>query len=185
METVLNRNIVENRMAGKAIWISFFLSATVLGAFVRIPLPFTPVPVTFQTFFVLLAGACLPPGAAGLSQLLYVALAAAGAPVLAGAAGGLAAVSGPTGGYLFGFAAAAFLVGSLKRFFDGSFAATLALFLLASALILAAGSLWLMVVLNVPPGTAFGLGFAPFIAGDALKSCAASLVYRRLRSRAL
>lgn len=184
METVLNRNIIESRLAGKAVWISFFLSATVLGAFVRIPLPFTPVPLTLQTFFVLLAGACLPPGAAGLSQLLYVALAAAGAPVLAGAIGGLAAVSGPTGGYLFGFAAAAFLVGSLKRF-AVSFTATLVLFLSASALILAAGSLWLMVVLNVPPGTAFALGFAPFIAGDALKSCAACLVYRRLRGRAL
>lgn len=184
MEMVLNRNIVENRTIGKAIWISFFLSATVMGAFVRLPLPFTPVPVTLQTFFVLLAGACLPPGAAGFSQLLYIALGAAGAPILAGAACGLPAVFGPTGGYLFGFAAAAFMVGSLKKF-AGSFAATLALFLFASALILAAGSLWLKIVLNIPLGTAFALGFAPFIAGDALKSCAACLIYRRFKDRTL
>lgn len=181
METVLNREVVENAAARKAIGIAFFLSATVMGAFVRVPLPFTPVPVTLQTFFVLLAGAYLGAGAGASSQILYIALGAAGAPIFAGAACGLSALSGPTGGYLFGFAAAAFMIGTLKRFFDGSFARMFVLFSLASLLILLCGSLWLKIALNLPLEAAFRLGMVPFIAGDLFKACAACLVYWRFK----
>ena len=181
MENILSGNVVESDAARKTIAIVFFLSATVMGAFVRVPLPFTPVPVTLQTFFVLLAGAYLGAGAGAFSQLLYLVLGAAGAPVFAGAACGLSALLGPTGGYLAGFAAAAFLIGTLKRFCGGSFARLLALFVLAAFVILLCGSLWLKVSLSLPLGTAFRLGMAPFIAGDLFKACAACLVYWRFK----
>jgi len=181
MDIVLNKDIVESAGARKAIGIAFFLSATVMGAFIRAPLPFTPVPVTLQTFFVLLAGAYLGARAGASSQVLYLVLGAAGAPIFAGAACGLSALFGPTGGYLFGFAAAAFMIGTLKRFFDGSFARMLVLFSLASLVILLCGSLWLKAALNLPLGVSFRLGMVPFIAGDLLKACAACLVYWRFK----
>ncbi|MDD5210432.1 MAG: biotin transporter BioY [Elusimicrobiales bacterium] len=182
MEIALNRDVVESAAARRTIAVVFFLSATVMGAFVRIPLPFTPVPVTLQTFFVLLAGAYLGAGAGVSSQLLYVALGAAGAPIFAGAACGLSPLFGPTGGYLLGFAAAAFAIGALKRFCEDSFPRLLALFLLASFIILLCGTLWLKAALNLPAGTAFRLGMAPFIAGDLFKAIAACLVYWRFKA---
>lgn len=181
MEIALNREVVESAAARKALAVVFFLSATVLGAYVRVPLPFTPVPVTLQTFFVLLAGAYLGAGAGASSQLIYVVLGAAGAPVFAGAACGLSSIFGPTGGYLLGFAAAAFLIGALKPYCAASYPRLLALFVLAAFVILLLGTLWLKAVLGVTAGKAFTLGMAPFIAGDLFKACAASLVYWRFR----
>ena len=180
METILNRDIAVGAPARKVLGIAFFLSATVLGAFVRIPLPFTPVPATLQTFFVLLAGAYLGAGAGASSQVFYIALGAAGAPIFAGAACGLAALSGPTGGYLLGFAAAAFMIGALKKF-CGSFTLTLALFCLAALVILLSGSLWLKACLGLAWPAAFKLGAAPFLAGDLFKACAATSVYWRIK----
>jgi biotin transport system substrate-specific component len=182
METILNRDVVESAGTRKAIGIAFFLSATVMGSFVRVPLPFTPVPITLQTFFVLLAGAYLGAGAGASSQVLYIVLGAAGAPIFAGAACGLSALSGPTGGYLAGFAVAAFMIGTLKRFFNGSFAPMLVLFSLASLVILLCGSLWLKAALNLPLGVAFHMGMLPFIAGDLVKAGAACLVYWRFKN---
>ncbi len=181
MEIALNREVVESAAARRTLAIVFFLSATVMGAFVRIPLPFTPVPATLQTFFVLLAGAYLGAGAGASSQALYVALGAAGAPIFAGAAGGLSALLGPTGGYLAGFAAAAFIIGALKRHCEDSFPRLLALFSLASLVILLCGSLWLKAALDLPAAAAFRLGMAPFLAGDLFKACAACLVYWRFK----
>lgn len=181
MEIALNRDVVESAAARRTIAIVFFLSATVMGAFVRIPLPFTPVPVTLQTFFVLLAGAYLGAGAGASSQLLYVVLGAAGAPIFAGAACWLPALFGPTGGYLLGFAAAAFAIGTLKRFCEGSIPRLLALFSLASLVILLCGALWLKAALDLSAVSAFRLGIAPFLAGDLFKACAACLVYWRFK----
>jgi biotin transport system substrate-specific component len=130
----------------------------------------------------LLAGAYLGAEAGASSQALYIALGAAGAPVFAGAACGLAALFGPTGGYLAGFAAAAFMTGTLKKFSDGNFALTLALFCLAALVILFSGSLWLKVCLHLAWPAAFKLGMIPFLAGDLFKACVAGSVYWRLKS---
>ncbi|MEI7528287.1 MAG: biotin transporter BioY [Elusimicrobiota bacterium] len=184
MELSLNKEAAVSAGARKAIAIIFFLSATVMGAFIRVHLPFTPVPVTLQTFFVLLAGAYLGARAGSFSQALYLVLGAAGAPVFAGAACGLAALLGPTGGYLAGFAAAAFLVGALKRYTDRSFALTLGLFCLAAAIILLSGAVWLKIILNLAWPAAFKLGVAPFLAGDLFKACAACSVYWQFRGAA-
>lgn len=93
-----------------------FALLTALGAQVRIPIQ--PVPITLQTFFVLLGGLMLGPNLGALAQVLYVSLGAAGAPVFAGEGVGRAYLLGPTGGYLLGFAASAWLVGQLIRALD-------------------------------------------------------------------
>ena len=76
---------------------------------VRIPLPFTPIPITGQTFAVLLVGVALGSRRGAASLALYLLMGLAGLPFFAGGASGMAYVLGPTGGYLVGFIAAAAL----------------------------------------------------------------------------
>lgn len=182
-EAVLNREIPLGHGARRTLGIAFFLSALVLGAFVRVPLPFTPVPVTLQTFFVLLSGAILGPRAGSLPAVLYVSLGAAGAPVFAGAAGGMPALLGPTGGYLLGFVAAAFATGTLKGRMEESPFRLLALFCGAAILILACGAMWLKTLFGLSAADAFSLGAAPFIAGDLFKAGLACAIYSRISRR--
>src|SRR3972149_5422736 len=95
---------LEQRAVTATIGIAAFVVMTALGAHVRIPLPFTPVPITLQTFFVHLAGATLGPALGPVSQALYILAGTAGMPVFAGGASGLAyLVKGAPTGYLIGF----------------------------------------------------------------------------------
>lgn len=155
-----------------------FAALTSVGALVRIPLPFTPVPVTLQTLMVLLAGAMIGPMRGALSQALYVAWGASGLPLFAGATSGLAILAGPTGGYLVGFALAAAYVGwALPR-------TTLAsrqflVFSAGTGIILLVG--WLHLSLLFAGGD-FGhgltLGVLPFLPGAAIKIIAATSIWR-------
>src|SRR5579864_2125911 len=98
---VLVDNWSRSSAALDPMWIAGFSLLTAVLAQIRIPLPFTPVPLTGQTFAVLLAGAALGSRRGFLSQALYLAEGAAGLPVFAGAVGSLAHLFGPTGGYLW------------------------------------------------------------------------------------
>lgn len=91
-----------------------------LAAQVRIPVPWSPVPVTGQTFAVLLAGVMLGRNWAGFGVGFYAAAGALGLPWFQGMAGGLAYLAGPTGGYVVGFVAAAVLVGYAVRAFPAA-----------------------------------------------------------------
>ncbi len=141
---------------------------------VRIPLPFTPVPITGQTFAVLLIGAALGSRRGAASLLLYLVEGALGLPVFSGGAAGFAALAGPTGGYLLGFVCAAFLVGLLaERGMDRHFISALPVFLAGEAVIYLFGVTWLATF--VGPSRAFADGLFPFILGDAIKLVAAAL----------
>lgn len=146
--------------------------ATALAAHVRIPLPFTPVPVTLQTMVVLLCGATLGAAGGALSQALYLALGAAGVATFAGGT-----LTGITGGYLLGFVVAAALVGAVARRTDNVFAVGVAM-LAGSLLILGLGSAWLAHVNGLTAGQALTAGLVPFLAGDLLKTAAALGAWR-------
>lgn len=146
--------------------------ATALAAHVRIPLPFTPVPVTLQTMVVLLCGATLGAAGGALSQALYLALGAAGVAAFAGGT-----LTGITGGYLIGFVVAAALVGAVARRTDNVFAVGVAM-LAGSLLILGLGSAWLAHVNGLTAGQALTAGLVPFLAGDLLKTAAALGAWR-------
>ena len=135
-----------------------------LSAQVRLLLPFTPVPVTGQTFAVLFLGALLG-GRLGVGSVAAYWLAGAcGMPVFNAGSGGWAVVSGPTGGYLLGFAAAAFVVGWFaERGWDRSGGIVIPL-LLGEGLIYAFGLPWL--ALFVGPRSVLQAGLLPFIPGD-------------------
>ncbi len=155
----------------------FFFLATALGAFVEVPLPFTPVPITLQTFFVLLGATMMGRGWSVAVQTAYLGAGAVGAGFFAGGAAGLAHLWGPTAGYLWAFVPAALLVSSLWGRCGGP-GARLALLGGAAALILGAGALWLGFFLHLSPERAIALGVAPFLPGEALKALAVTLLRR-------
>jgi len=91
------------------------LGAAVTAAGARITVPWWPVPATAQVFFVLLCGAALGPRWGAAAQAQYVAAGALGLPIFAGGRGGPAVLLGPTGGYIVGFVAAAYVTGRLTE----------------------------------------------------------------------
>jgi biotin transport system substrate-specific component len=143
-----------------------------LAAQVQIPLQ--PVPITGQTFGVLLVGALLGARRGALTVAGYVTAGVAGLPVFAGGAAGLARLFGPTGGYLIGFVAAAWLVGWLsERGWDRRLTTAAAAMLLGTAVIYFFGLPWLSIFVGWRQVVALGL--APFIVGDVLKLALAAL----------
>ena len=145
-----------------------------LAAQVTIPLPFSPVPITGQTFAVLLAAALLGGRGGAAALLLYLAEGAVGLPVFAGGLGGPAVLLGPTAGYLYGFVVAAFVVGRLcERGWDRRFRSAAAAMLLGNAIIYGFGLPWLATFVGVE--NVLTLGLLPFIPGDLFKLALAAL----------
>ena len=97
------------------VFAALFAALTAAVSPVKIPLGFTPVPITLQTIMVLLSGAMLGPWYGALSMAIYLLLGALGLPVFAGGGSGIASLLGPSGGYLFSYPLAAFVVGYLAQ----------------------------------------------------------------------
>lgn len=169
--SVLIDHLVERPGAAwQALWVVGFSLLTGLLAQVEVRLPFTPVPITGQTFGVLLSGVVLGSRRAFASQLLYLAGGAAGLPVFAGGTASVLRLIGPTGGYLWSFPVAAGLLGWLVERGAGRKTWKLALALAgASLFILGSGTLWLRNFLALSYGQAWLQGFYPFLMGDAIK----------------
>jgi len=172
-----------------AALVAGFSILIALSAQVAIPLPFTPVPVTLQTFAILLTGCLLGSGRGALAAAAYVAEGSLGLPFFSGGTAGIGHLLGPTGGYLVGCVAAAFVAGLLaERGLARKPAGLLMTLCAADLLVFVPGVLWLSVFTG--PGKAVALGFLPFVVGDALKVAAAwsillaaALVTSRVRER--
>ena len=148
---------------------SLFIAAT---AQIAIPLPFTPVPISGQTFGVLLIGAAYGWARGGLTMGLYLAQIALGLPFAAEGKSGVEVLSVATasGGYLWGMLAASVLVGWLaNRGWDRNVGSALAVMVLGNLVIYAFGVPWLMASVDVPLSEALRLGVYPFLIGDAIK----------------
>jgi biotin transport system substrate-specific component len=159
-----------------ALLIATASVVTALAARIAIPVPWSPVPLTGQTFAVLLSGAVLGARRAFLAQALYLAEGAFGLPVFAGGAAGFAIFAGPTGGYLLAFPFAAAATGALaERGWDRRFVTMLAAMLLGSTVIFALGLIQLSRF--VPPGQLLAAGLLPFVPGDLVKSALAALAF--------
>lgn len=142
---------------------------------VKIPLPFTPVPLTGQTFAVLLVGATLGSKRGAASLALYTLLGAIGLPLFAGGASGLAYMGGPTLGYLIGFVVAAYVVGLLaERGLERSVRTSLVPFAAGTLVIYLFGAGWLAVLFGAEQ--ALALGVLPFLIGDAIKLILAAIM---------
>jgi biotin transport system substrate-specific component len=167
---VISARVLPQTRNVTAVLVVGFALFTALMAQIEFPLWFTPVPITGQTFAVLLAGAALGWRAGLASQALYVGLGAVGLPFYSGGDGGWNVVTGATGGYLVGFIAAAALIGYLaEREQDRSIATAIPAFLAGSAVIYLFGVTWLAHSLGVGATEAMELGMVPFIIGDLVK----------------
>jgi biotin transport system substrate-specific component len=180
MQQVLAEKILPRRSTLADLSL-IVLGSLFVAAFAQlsIPLPFTPVPITGQTFAVLLVGMVLGPRRGAMALLAYLAEGAAGLPVFAEMGSGVATLLGPRGGYLVGFVAAAWLVGLLaERGFDRSLIKTLAAMALGNAVIYFFGVLWLSRFVSGLVGDqgALALGMYPFLIGDAIKASLAAML---------
>ena len=141
-----------------------------MTAQIRISLFFTPVPITGQTFGVLILAAAYGSRLGMTTMLAYLFVGIAGLPVFAGSSSGWAYFSGATAGYLVGFAAAAYVVGYLSEMgWDRKPVSVIASMLIGNAIIYIFGVIWLAYSLNVGYGKAISLGLEPFILGDTIK----------------
>jgi biotin transport system substrate-specific component len=178
----------------KKLALAFGVAAlTGLLAQFRFYLPWSPVPLTGQTFGALLAGVLLGTWWGGVSMTLYLGLGAAGVPWFQGWNSGLAYLAGPTGGYIIGFILAALFLGYFtdKYVRARSFTVMLGLMLFASfVLIYGPGllqlNLWLANIRG--QSTTFGqllaMGAVPFLAGDTTKAVIAALIARGITPKA-
>jgi biotin transport system substrate-specific component len=171
----------------KAVSIGLVIMAaalTALAAQWRIDLPFTPVPITGQTFAVLLTGAALGMRLGAAGQLLYVGIGVLGAPVFAGAWSegwdidrGIETITGSTAGYLLGFIIAAGLIGYMaERRQDRTFPTMFTAFIVGSAVIYLFGVIGLMITVDMSLSDAIAAGVVPFVVGDLIKAATAGVL---------
>jgi biotin transport system substrate-specific component len=155
--------------------VLFVTALTAVAAQISIPLPFTPVPFTFQPMVVLVGAAGLGARLGMTSQILYLALGMAGLPMFAASPSlpqGAARLLGPTGGYLMAYPFAAFVAGWLaERGFDRRYLTAVLAMAGGLAVIFAGGVLWLTLVAQPTGGLvgALRIGFTPFIVADLIK----------------
>ena len=146
-----------------------------LSAQVAVPLAFSPVPVTAQTFVVLLIGALFGSRRGAATVIAYLSEGACGLPFFAEGTGSAAILLGPTGGYLIGFVGAAYLTGWLaERGWDRGLLSTAAAMVLGNVVIYITGLAWLSSF--VGSENVLSLGFYPFIPGAVVKIALAAML---------
>jgi biotin transport system substrate-specific component len=166
----------------KMVLAALFAALIAVGAYIKIPIG--PIPITLQTFFVLLAAVTLGRNWGTISVIVYTLVGFIGLPVFAGGAAGIGVLFGPTAGYLYSFTIVAFVVGWLSDIWKNtpkkysvknvmmSHVVMFGLAVLGSVIILGVGTLHLAFASNLPLQSAFVAGFVPFFAGDMIKSVA-------------
>jgi biotin transport system substrate-specific component len=175
----------EDKLAGaslmsKASRVITLTLLTIWGARLAVPLPFTPVPFTLQTLFVLLSGAWLGKELGAFSQVIYLVLGSAGFPVWAAGAGGISRLWGPTGGYLIACPIAAWMVGLILEGDDGPARTRIWPALVAGLVIIyALGLFQLSLWLDCGAKKAWALGAMPFLPGDLVKAGIVGFLWRR------
>lgn len=151
-----------------------------LIAQIKIPLFFTPVPLTFSTIAILTIGVCLGKNKGSLAVLCYLLQGCLGLPVWSGGNTGALYLLGPTGGYLFGWVIQAYFIGwCVEKYSPLSFQKMLSLFLASICLQLTLGSLWLAQFVGIE--NSLTLGIYPFLLVDSAKAFIVSLYVHYLR----
>ena len=160
------------RAVGLVIVFSLFIAASA-----QFTVPIGAVPITGQTFAVLLTGALLGSRLGAAAVIAYLVEGAVGLPFFAGGGGGILRFFGPTAGYLVAFPAAAFITGAFAEHgWDKRYSTAVAAMAIGSAIIFLAGWAWYAVLTNTPPVAAFEIAVLPFLPGDVIKIALAAAV---------
>jgi biotin transport system substrate-specific component len=147
-----------------------FAFSLLMALSAQVAIPVGPVPITGQTFVVLLTGALLGSRLGAAAMIVYLAEGAFGLPFFSQGRAGFAHLLGPTGGYLFAFPAAAFITGAFAEHgWDKRFHTAAAAMAIGSVLIMLSGWAWFSLVTNTSPLVAFQTSVLPFIPGDIVK----------------
>lgn len=175
----LSFSVLSPRLERAPVWqkvVSVLLGTLVLAVAAHVAVPFWPVPMTLQTLAILLIGVVAGPLLAAATVVAYVAEGLTGLPVFSHGTG-LAALAGPTGGYIVGFLPAAVLVGfGAQRGWLRGLAGALSVFAAADALVFACGLAWLAPAIGFDKAVTVGL--VPFLLGEVLKIALAMAVIR-------
>lgn len=158
------------------IFAALFAALTAAVSFFKIPLPFTPVPITLQTLMVLLSGAMLGSSYGALAMIIYLLLGAIGLPVFSGGSSGIGSLLGPTGGFLLSFPVAAFTIGNLAK--TKKLTTLLFAMLVGTLIIYIFGAIQGTLVTHLGLSAIFVGWILPFIIGDAIKLLLAAWIAR-------
>lgn len=165
------------------ILIAIFAAITAVLSQIVFPLPFTPVPISLATFSVFMAGGLLGSAKGGASQLVYVLLGAAGAPVFAKLSGGFGIITGPTGGYIVGYIVAAFVIGLIKSRLPKVIWCYAIAMAIGALCYFTLGTIWFMSLTGCKLDAALTMCVLPYIPGDLLKIALAAFLVKRLEKR--
>ena len=162
------------------ILYALFAALTVICSMIFIPLPFTPVPINLATLAFFLAGGLLGAKGGAISQLIYVLLGAIGLPVFSGFTGGFSIITGPTGGYIIGYMAGAFITGLIANRLGRGFYKNILGMTLGLAACYTLGTIWFMHLTSTGFVAALMLCVVPFLIGDGIKIVIGSFLVNRL-----
>jgi biotin transport system substrate-specific component len=160
------------RSVGLVVVFSLFIAAAA-----QFSIQIGPVPITGQTFAVLLTGALLGSRLGAAAVIAYLIEGAVGLPFFAGGAAGLIRFFGPTGGYLVAFPAAAFVTGAFAEHgWDKNYPQAVVAMALGSIIVFLGGWAWYAILTNTPPVAAFQIAVLPYLPGDVIKIALAAAV---------
>ena len=165
-----------------------FAALTAICSWISIPLGFTPVPMNLATLAVLLAGGLLGARYGAVSLTVYTLVGAVGVPVFAGFRGGFSVIAGPTGGYIVGYIAAAFVVGLLVSLaYTGVNKSARQTLLMVTAMVAglavcyALGTAWFIISTHSEFKAALVACVVPFLPGEIIKIIAGTLLVKKLK----
>lgn len=182
MEKTVNSSVRKRALSTSQMALIGVMTAVtcILGPF-AIPIPISPVPISFTNLAVYLTVYVLGMKAGTISYLIYLLLGFAGLPVFSGFTGGVAKLAGPTGGYLVGFIFMAAIAGWFIDHFQGNRIAHVVGMAAGTAVCYVFGTVWLAGQLGISFTAGLGVGVIPYLPGDAAKIALAILIGPTLR----
>ena len=162
------------------VYCALFTAFIIVGGFISIPIPVSPVPIVLSDFFVMVTGLFLGFKYGVISTTLYLALGAIGLPVFAGGTAGLAILFGPRGGYLFGFLLMVACIGLITAKKKPTMITHLIALVVGNIILYLIGVPWLKMIMNLSWAAAIAAGLAPFIIGTVIKIAVAITLGRVL-----
>jgi biotin transport system substrate-specific component len=167
----------------RLVHISLFTAFIIVGGYLSIPLPLSPVPIVLADFFVMLAGLLLGGRGGAASVGLLILFSLIGLPVLAGGGTGIAAYLGPTGGYILGYLVCAFMAGLISNHGKPKMIKDLSALVVGNLLLYTLGVSWLKYSVKLTWEEAIAFGVLPFLTGMVIKIIVAVILGSMLRLR--
>ncbi|MCX8093165.1 MAG: biotin transporter BioY [Candidatus Goldbacteria bacterium] len=172
----LTKDIIIDQRIENIFKILLFSFLMFVGSLIKVYLPYTPVPITLQTFFLFISIYYLSPKQVGMSQTLYIIAGLIGLPVFAAGITGMLSLIGPTAGYLLGFIVAGVIMSILKEKIKTTVLNMFYLFILGTIIIYFFGIIHLCIIYKINISAAIKIGALPFIIGDLIKISIASMI---------